>query len=277
MAKISKYYVSVCASLIVLFIFSSQVFAVDLILSAPPRESKQAGEKLYVPIAKKLSEIVGQHVVYQHPKNWAEYATNMRNGRYDIVFDGPHFVAWRQKNLKHEPIVSLPGSLQFVVVTHKSNKQMTKTRDLVGQKICGFPSPHLATDLVFDLFNNPVLQPNIVEVKGGQDKSYQAFRDGKCVATIMRTVFFKHLPENEKQNLKVVATTKELPNQSISISQRLHNNADKLTNFLTSKQGAMIADGLLTRYSRNKKAFVKANPKKFAGAVDILEGVVWGW
>jgi len=277
MANFSKYYVSVCASLIMLILFSSPAFAVDLILSAPPRESKQAGEKLYEPIAKKLSEIVGQNVVYQHPKNWAEYATNMRNGRYDIVFDGPHFVAWRQKNLKHEPIVSLPGSLQFVVVTYKTSKQLAKTRDLVGQKICGFPSPHLATDLVFDLFNNPVLQPNIVEVRGGQEKSFQAFKDGKCVATIMRTTLFKRLPEKEKSKLKVVATTRELPNQSISISQRLHSDAGKLTNFLTSKQGAMIADGLLSRYSRNNKEFIKANPNKFVGAADILEGVVWGW
>jgi len=277
MDNVSKSLMSILVVFLLGVIWVSPVFASDLIFSAPPRESQQAGEKLYEPLVQKLSEVIGQPIVYEQPKNWAEYASKMRNGHYDIVFDGPHFVAWRQKNLKHEPVVSLPGSLQFVVVTNKSNKQLNKTRDLVGQKICGFPSPHLATDLVFDLFNNPVLQPNIVEVKGGQEKSFQAFRDGKCVATIMRTTLFNRLAADEKNQLKVVATTRELPNQTISVSQRLHGNATAIANFLTSQQGAMIADGILNRYSRNKKSFIKANPVKFQDASDILEGVVWGW
>lgn len=255
----------------------SPVLAADLVLSAPPRESLQQGKDLYEPIADKLTEVLGQKVVYQHPATWAEYANNMRNGYYDIVFDGPHFVAWRQKNLKHEPIASLPGSLQFFVVTNKDNKLVNNKRDLVGKKICGMPSPHLATDMVFEIFKNPVLQPIIYEVRGGQLKAYEAFKEGKCVATIFRTTLFNRLTKQEKSKLKIVATTKELPNQTISVSQRLHDNANTIADFLTSKEGAITADSLLTRYSKNKKSFVKAHPEKFADAADLLEGVVWGW
>lgn len=255
----------------------SPVIAADLILTAPPRENPERGKQLYEPIADKLSEILGQKVVYQQPKNWAEYANKMRDGYYDIVFDGPHFVAWRQKNLKHQPVASLPGNLQFYIVTHKENGQLNNARDLVGKRICGMPSPHLATDLVYDLFKNPVLQPTIYEVKGGQKKSFQAFKDGKCAATIFRTTLYKRLPDEEKKNLKIVAKTRRLPNQTISVSQRLHNNADAIASFLVSKEGAITADNLLSRYSKPKKAFIKANPKKFVGAADILEGVVWGW
>lgn len=262
---------------LIVWFATSPAFAADLILTAPPRENAQKGEELYGPIANKLSKLIGENVVYKQPKSWAEYANNMRDGKYDIVFDGPHFVAWRQKNLKHKPIASLPGSLQFLIVTGKNNDQINNKRDLVGKKICGMPSPHLATDLVYDLFKNPVLQPNIYEVRGGQRKSLQAFKEGKCAATIFRTTLYKRLPKEEKANLKIVVRTRKLPNQTISVSQRLHKNSKKIAEFLVSKDGAITADNLLSRYSKKKKSFIKASPKKFVGAADILEDVVWGW
>lgn len=262
--------------LLVLFV-STPAYSADLILAAPPRENPEKGKELYEPLAKKLTEIVGQKVIYKQPKNWAEYATNMRNGQYDIVFDGPHFVAWRQKNLKHEPVASLPGSLQFHIVTRRNNESIKNKRDLVGKKICGMPSPHLATDLVYDLFRNPVLQPNIYEVHGGQRKALQAFKEGKCEATIFRTTLYNRLSKIEKERLKIIATTRKLPNQTISVSQRLHKNASKIAEFLVSKEGALTTDGILSRYSKKKKKFIKTSPKKFVDAADILEGVVWGW
>ena len=257
--------------------YTAPAYSADLVLTAPPRENLQRGNELYGQIAEKLGQVIGKRIVYEHPKNWAEYANKMRSGHYDIMFDGPHFVAWRQKNLKHRPVVSLPGTLQFHIVTHKNNDAIKKERDLIGKKICGMPSPHLATDLVYDIFKNPVLQPTIYEVKGGQKKSFQAFKEGKCVATIFRTTLYKRLPDKVKKNLKIVTTTRKLPNQTISISQRLHKNSKLIANFLVSKDGALAADELLTRYSRRKKQFIKASPKKFVGAADILEGIVWGW
>lgn len=256
---------------------TSFAFAAELVLAAPPRENSQKGEELYLPLARKLSEILGQKVIYKQPKSWAEYANNMRDGHYDIVFDGPHFVAWRQKNLKHQPVASLPGSLQFYIVTNRNNDQLNKKRDLIGKKICGMPSPHLATDLVYDLFKNPVLQPHIYEVRGGQRNSFLAFKQGKCDATIFRTTLYKRLPKEEKEKLKIVAKTRRLPNQTISVSQRLHKNASEIAQFLVSSEGAQTADGILSRYSKKKKSFIKASPEKFVGAADILEGVVWGW
>jgi ABC-type phosphate/phosphonate transport system substrate-binding protein len=262
--------------LLAIFFISSHAVA-DLILSAPPRENPSQGKELYEPIAEKLSDLLGEKVVYQQPKNWADYTNKMRDGYYDIIFDGPHFVAWRQKNLKHTPVASLPGSLEFFIVTSKENIQLNNARDLVGKKICGMPSPHLATDLVYDLFKNPVLQPTIYEVKGGQRNSFQAFKDGKCVATIFRSTLYNKLPDEERKNLKIVVKTRTLPNQTISVSQRLQKQANTIADFLVSKDGAITANNLLSRYSGRKKQFIKAKPEKFVGAADILEGVVWGW
>jgi ABC-type phosphate/phosphonate transport system substrate-binding protein len=277
MSKRNSFFPSWLLGICLLASYIPSVAAADLILTAPPRETVQRGKEMYDPIAKKLTEALGQKVVYKHPKSWADYATKMRDGYYDIVFDGPHFVAWRQKNLKHIPVVSLPGSLEFYVVTNKNNDQINNKRDLIGRKICGMPSPHLATDLVFDIFKNPVIQPVIYEVRGGQRKSYKAFKEGKCQATIFRTTLYKRLPDKIRNTLKIVAKTRALPNQTISVSQRLHDQTKVIADTLLSKDGKMVADKLLSRFSKRKKKFIRADPKKFVGAADILEGVVWGW
>ena len=45
----------------------STVFAQGLILSAPPRETPEAGMKMYGPIAQSLSKTLDVNVTYQHP------------------------------------------------------------------------------------------------------------------------------------------------------------------------------------------------------------------
>lgn len=249
----------------------------DLIFSAPPREDAERGKEIYEPIAERLSEIIGKKVVYEHPHGWQEYGKKMRDGYYDIVFDGPHFTAWRMKHLSHIPIVTLPGKLDFYLVAWKNDAEIKSPRDLVGQKICGMTSPHLATDMIYDLYKNPVLQPQIYDVKGRMRDVYEAFKDGKCRATIFRDTVFNKLPAAEKNKLKIVVKTRSLPNQAISISDRLKNNAKKLAEFFKSREGAMISNGILQRYSKKQKYFQSATVAEFNGVESILENVVWGW
>ena len=91
------------------FIIFVENVQADLILSAPPRESLEDGQELYGPLAEHLSTLLGEEVTYQHPDNWLHYQRELRNDVYDIVFDGPHFVSWRVKNLKHDVLLKLPG------------------------------------------------------------------------------------------------------------------------------------------------------------------------
>lgn len=266
------------ALLFIVSVTISQQLLADYILSAPPRESASRGKEIYGPIANKLSKLLGENVVYEQASSWAAYATNMRKGRYDIVFDGPHFNGWRQRHLKHTPIVSLPGELSFLIITKKEHTTIKTPRDLIGKSICGFPSPHLGTDLVYAMFNNPVLQPIIYEVKGGQKQAYEAFKQGKCQATIFRESLYKKLPKSEMTETKIVAVTTSLPNQSFSISERLLKNRERIMGFLTSKEGASTANELLSRYSKHAKYFMQAPvDTQYAAAADVLEGVVWGW
>lgn len=249
----------------------------EYIFTAPPREKPDRGKEMYQPLVDQLSIIMGEKVIYEHPRSWAAYGSNMRKGRYDIVFDGPHFNAWRQRHLKHIPLVSLPGTLDFYLVTSKQSVSIKKPRNLIGKKICGLPSPHLATGMIIAEFPSPYMQPEIFEVKGGQLKAYQAFKDGKCDATIFRKTTYKKLSNRERDSLKIIITTRSLPNQTISISKKLEKHREKILKFLTSDEGSRIANALLSRFSQNAMYFEKAKPKEFASVLNVLEGQVYGW
>ena len=143
----------------------------NLVLTAPPRESVERGEELYGPLAHVLSLQLGQTVVYEHPRDWIEYALKMRDNAYDIVFDGPHFAAWRIKHLEHVPVAKLPGDLFFLAVTRYDDKKLVRANDLIntGTPVCGMPSPNLATIAVMKHFTNPIIQPDIYEVPSLND------------------------------------------------------------------------------------------------------------
>lgn len=259
---------------LVLFINSANA---ELIFTAPPRENAEKASKLYGPLAEQLSNVIGERVIYKQPSGWFDYARNMRDGKYDIVFDGPHFAAWRVKNLKHIPIATLPGNLNFLLVTRKSSSSINTIRDLTGKKICGLLSPNLGTNLVFDSFNNPVLQPIIHEVKGGMKHVYKSFKQRKCDAAILRDAAYFRLPKSEKAQLKILMKTRPMPNQTITVSTRLRENANKIAQFMVSRDGAQAAENILSRYSKKKKYFESTSVNNYSGIEDLLEGVVFGW
>lgn len=247
----------------------------DYVFTAPPRETPEQGQKMYGPIAQHLSKALGEKVVYQHPGSWAKYAEDMRKDKYDIVFDGPHFAAWRVKHLGHRVTGKLPGNLVFVFVTPKENKDIKKVRDLRRKRTCGLPSPNLGTVYFLSQFQGTVT-PDVVEVKGGFKKVYAALKEGRCDAAVMRDTVYNKLPKADKNALKVVHTSAALPNQVFTVSKRVHNFT-AVTDALVSELGVQSAQKLLARFSKNTRKLLAAKTDEYQGAEKHLEGVIWGW
>src|SRR5688500_13214269 len=78
-----------------------------LVFTSPPRETPEEGERSYKPLVEYLSKAIGKPVVYKHPGTWGVYRTEMLAGKYDIVFDGPHFVDYRIQKLGHSAVAKL--------------------------------------------------------------------------------------------------------------------------------------------------------------------------
>ncbi len=250
----------------------------DLVLSAPPREKPEAGEAYYAPIAKQLSKVLGEPVVYRHPGNWHNYSKDMRLGKYDIVFDGPHFSAWRIKNTNHVPVARLPGSLRFVILAHADDTKVNSLRDLVDKPVCGLASPNLGTVIVHSVFHNPVIQPEIKIVKGGMRVVLKKFFERECRYAVVRDKMFFALPEEKQKLAKVIVHSHPLPNQTITVNAALRSDKiNKIRNYITSKEGAQTANKLLARFSKKKMYFIKTEASEFLDLETLLQGVVYGW
>ncbi len=250
----------------------------DLVLSAPPRESAEQGKLMYEPLATYFADLLGEPVTYSQPRDWLQYSTEMRSGKYDIVFDGPHFAAWRIKHLNHVPLVKLPGTLDFIVIARWDDKRINKLRDLVALPVCGLPSPNLGTTTVMAQFANPVTQPDIIEAKGSFDDVVTTFAAGKCRAAIVRDTVFKKLADTDKRQFKVVFKSPSFPNQTFTVSDRIRPKMrEKLITAMTVKKGFAPAETLFGELSKNAKYFVPAQATEYPGLENLLEGVVWGW
>lgn len=263
-----------------LLIFSSgQLRAADLIMTAPPRESLKDAQEMYGPVAAHLSKLLGLKVVYQYPKDWLTFSKHMREGKYDVVFDGPHFISWRAVHLQHTPVVRLPGSLEFYIIAKAADKTVNSTGDLFGKKICGLAPPNLGTLSVYAEFPNPVRQPIIHEVKGGMQKVFLDFKEGKCDAAVLRTsVFDKGLKPEDKAFSKVIYKSPAMPNQGISVSPKFNQaQIQQIITSLTVGDGVASTTRILKRFGGKAKAFIPVKPDEFTDLNLLMEGVVWGW
>lgn len=270
----------VAGLLAIVFLTPTYLCAQDVILTAPPREKPAAGQKQYGPIADYLSRLLGRKVSYVHPRNWLNYQREMRAGHYDIVFDGPHFIAWRIAHLGDNAVIKLPGHLQFHLLARKDDDKIKRPEDLIGKKICGISPPNLSTLSILARFDNPVQQPVIKGVKGGMGKVFKTFKSGACRAVVLRTAFYaKKLPEQERAGLKILYTSPKMPNQGITLSKRIGlPEQDKIRNgLLDSSEGKQALQPTLKRFGGKAKGFVSASNAEYEGYNMLLEGVIFGW
>ncbi|WP_455380420.1 phosphate/phosphite/phosphonate ABC transporter substrate-binding protein [Acidihalobacter prosperus] len=259
--------------------------ASSLIFTAPPRETPAAARKLYGPLAKKLSQLVGRKVVYKYPGlyigDWGTYSHHMQQGKYAFVFDGPQFVSWRMKYLHDIPLVSLPGHLGYLVAT--DNPDVKSMKNLIGNRVCGIDSPNLLTLSFLSKFSDPVQQPVIIAIdSGGMPAIHRAQLAGKCHTAIYRDSYFEHhLSASERSKLRVIyRSPRNMPNQTITASPSISPAArQRIIAALTNPKHAKAASGIFTRFAKGATHFVAANPADFKGLYKLLTplGSISGW
>ena len=259
-------------------LFHSTVTA-EFILSAPPRESIEVGNKLYEPLAESLSQLTGTKVIYRHPIDWQNYQKRLQNDEYDIVFDGPHFAAWRMSSLKAKPLVRLPGNLRFVLVTLKKEEKITKSKHLVGKVVCTLPSPSLGALVLYSMFPNPVLQPTFKQVSGGSNQVADKLMTGECRGAILRSSFFyQKIPDKERKNIRVLKKSAPIINQGITVSTRVDKKSrSKMLKAFTTSKGMKAMRPLLDRFSDKANAFVPARKEEYLGKNLLRDNTVFGW
>lgn len=260
---------------IVLF-FSTTLVHAELILSAAPRESLDEGQRTYGPLAERLSSVLGEKVVYKHPRSWAVYSNNIHKDKYDIILDGPHLTSWRIKHTGFKPVARLPGHLSFKFVTLKDNKQFTDIISLQWARVCAFATPNLTSVVLLDRYRNEVMAPKVVPIKGTMRDIFRGLLNEKCDAAVLRDQFYdKKLNVEEKKKLNILFQSRKFPNQGISVSNRVDLEQQKL--IAQVLKGDPSIQPIINRFAKKASQFVPSKLDEYKGARNLLEGVVWGW
>jgi ABC-type phosphate/phosphonate transport system substrate-binding protein len=242
-----------------------------LVLSAPPRESIEEGDKRFGPMADFLSQALGRKVVYKHPGTWGGYQSDMQSGAYDIVFDGPHFVGWRVEKLGHSVLAKLPGEFLYVGFVRKGNTGIKDIKQLAGQPVCAQSQPNLGTLMLLSEFDNPSRQPVIV-ITEGYDKIYQGVTEGKCVAGMLPKV---HLQKHDISGtyMRVMYSHRAIPEQAITAGPRLSAAEQaKIAEALTAPGTEATLASFREAYAFGGW-FVRATNEEYAGLGAYLKPV----
>ena len=259
-------------------VLPTQGFA-ELILSAPPRESLETGKRIYEPLAQFLTQFLGEPVIYEHPDDWKTYEKKMKNDQYDIIFDGPHFAAWRIEALYARPLIKLPGALRFVLVVRESDKQYQEPKDLIGRTVCTLPPPNLGALTLFSMYPHPARQPDYYLIDGGFDEVARRFEQHKCDGAILRSVYyFKIAPPQFRESTRIIQRSKGLTNQGITISRRVKPELYKpLMESLTTGEGKLALRPILDRFSDGSEAFLPANDRDYEDLNLLHDKFIFGW
>lgn len=258
---------------VALFLNTVPVLAKDLVLTSPPRESEQKAREIFQPIADFIGTVLKRPVVFKYSDNWLTYQSEMQKDLYDIVFDGPHFISYRQAKHQHAPLVKLPGKFIFVIIAKKDNDRINRLEDINGRMLCSPAPPNLAALTALAQYTNPSRQPMLVDTKGFP-QTYDALLNGKCAAAAMQIKIFEKL-DKEKKATKILFESKGLPNQAISASSRI-DAAERalLAQALLSEPGKKATAKLREEY--NGQDFVPATVEEYVGHASLLKDI-WGF
>lgn len=262
--RIKNQVVSAC----LLVIFSPSVFA-EYVFSAPPRESLQKGISVYKPIADFLTQATGEQFSYFHPETWTEYSAKMHAEKFDLVFDGPHFVDWRVNNIGHTVMLKLPKIGRWTLITRKDDLSINTINDMVGKKACAPGSPNFGMLNMMSHFTDPDKQPVHVKVKGWINV-FNSVKSGKCDVGVLPNTNHNVFDKN-REYTKSIHRHLPYPNQGVTYGPRIsYSLAEKIKTALLSKDGQEALLNLRKRYSAGKK-LVSAENEEYDGVRLVLK------
>ncbi|MCR4332953.1 MAG: phosphate/phosphite/phosphonate ABC transporter substrate-binding protein [Sulfuricaulis sp.] len=244
-----------------------------LVFTAPPRETPEAAQEIYQPVAAYLSQSIGKKVVYRHPGTWGVYRTQMLQGKYDIVFDGPHFNSYRMEKLSHNILAKIPERHEFAFIVRKDKASFDTVQQMAGRTFCAHAPPNLATLVLLSKFDNPSRQPVIVSTNGW-DKIYDGVVSGKCVGGVLPVL---NLKKYDRAGLtKIVFKTQAMPNQAFSAGPRVSlEDQSKIAQALASPEAAGPTEKLRAAFKVGD-SFALASNQEYQGLAEYLRNE-WGY
>jgi phosphonate transport system substrate-binding protein len=262
--KIGRY-ISGFVALWLCFVMSVSAEAAALKFAIPPFLPKAELEKSFGPLVQKLSEMTGTPIDLEVFPNYLAFWQETRTGSpFDIALDAAPTTDFRVARQHWHVIAKLSGTVTQSLVTGP-NDAVLDPSELINKKIAVQPSPSVSALTLYQLFPNPVQQPQLVFVDSNRAAA-EAVKAGEVAAAVIPTPIAAGYP-----SLNVVTTTAPLPFLAVSVSPNVSPEVAK------SLQSALIRlsetpEGEALLQQSQLRAFTKATDSDYAGQEKLLEG-----
>ncbi|MGE4356180.1 phosphate/phosphite/phosphonate ABC transporter substrate-binding protein, partial [Halothiobacillus sp.] len=212
-----------------------------------------------------LSEMTGTTIEMEVFPNYLAFWQETRTGSpFDIALDAAPTTDFRVQRQHWHVIAKLSGTVTQSLVTGP-NDAVLDPSELINKKIAVQPSPSVSALTLYQLFPNPVQQPQLVFVDSNRAAA-DAVKAGTVAAAVIPTPIAAGYP-----SLNVVTTTAPLPFLAVSVSPSVSPELAK------SLQSALIRlsetpEGEALLKQSQLRAFTKATDRDYAGQEKLLEG-----
>lgn len=187
-----------------------------------PQLSTRAMVETYQPLAGYLSESIGHPVSLESAKDFYTFHTRTVAGEYDLVLTAPHlaWLAWKEGGYRPVLVYKEPAKGFIVVRVDSAYRQLG---DLHGKTIA-IPDPYAVVNirLAKTLAKNGLnlgQQLSVAEV-GSHTNAATYVSEKQADAAVVGVFPFLQLPKEVKDNLRIIASTPDLPSHVFLVHPR---------------------------------------------------------
>lgn len=238
---------------------------------------------LYSQVAKQLTQIVGEPVIYTPAKNLNTFSRGLWRNKYDIVLMEPHIAAWFLRDgdnggTEHDLLLASNATERYQVLTPE-DKPYLSIHDLNGKYVCSPISPSLGAAAFLNKVNNPVNPPSVFNIKNNAH-AFKSLQKKRCEAVVVESRDEEFWKQQPIERFKSIFTSTSFPGWVMTIYS-IHPPQIKsaLSNTFSNEDMTTTAIGDVFKAIEKSEhiKFIK-NPKESDyHQYNILPGVVWGW
>jgi ABC-type phosphate/phosphonate transport system substrate-binding protein len=267
-ARRSSAFLSRPVLMLVLLAATTMTTAAELTFAVHPVLPQQRTLQIYQPLADYLAQVTGQQIRLITSSNFLAHWQMMKRDNYDLILDGPHFTAYRTKNMGYTVLAKLPDIVSYTLVANEE-QMILDPLELIGKTIATTPSPALGALRLIEIYPNPLRQPILVETPDSEQAAELAVQ-GEVVAAMIPAPLVGRYP-----SLTTVTTTEQLPSPAISASPAVDLELQQalrqaLLNAPNNPEGRKALEAL------NAPLLEAADNQRFQGLERLLEGM-WGY
>ncbi len=233
--------------------------------AVPPFLPQAELQAQYAPLVEFLNATTGEHFELVTSSSFLSYwNTAAKGGAYDLVLDNAPMVDFFVQRQKFTVLAKIAGVISQSVVTNEKTN-IFEANELIGKKVATVASPSLSALAMFQLFPNPMRQPDFIYAHDAR-AAVQMAQTNQVVAAIVPTPVAIQF-----SNLNLVTTTEQIPHLAVAAAPSMPvETQKKVKQALLNAPQTVLGQKALA--SLNTTGFEQASNANYSGYAKWLEG-----